>query len=312
MRRRVRAGFEPPAYIASLIQSINDGARYADFSDSEFFDADLVVADVRGAYLMGSQMQGADLSGAHLQGASLYEAQMQGAELVSAQMQGANLEGAQMQGANLWLARMQGANLRNARMQGAYLRDAQMQGADLRGAGLWQVEFDETSNLSLADLRGINSKPIADEDLEKSLEARSFDRVKEALRLRLNPQVWPKVTVEPDMPALVDARNHPCFANIEEHLTTDEKTYDAMLAGYLADLARSDADVAPGIVRRVLPQRVGFHDNAERTERARSLWPDLARRLLAAEKEGAFKLDISFENRKTLEELAAKAPAPPL
>jgi hypothetical protein len=29
MRRRVRAGFEPPAYIASLIASINDGARAA-------------------------------------------------------------------------------------------------------------------------------------------------------------------------------------------------------------------------------------------------------------------------------------------
>src|SRR5512143_1367159 len=29
MRRRVRAGFEPPAYIASLITSINDGAKAA-------------------------------------------------------------------------------------------------------------------------------------------------------------------------------------------------------------------------------------------------------------------------------------------
>jgi hypothetical protein len=207
---------------------------------------------------------------------------------------------------------MQGAELRFAQMQGAELHDAQMQGADLRGAGLWRVEFDETSNLSLEDLRGIDSKPIADEDLEKSLETRSsqwrIDGVKEALRLPLSPQVWPKVTVEPDKPALVDARNHPCFANIEEHLTTDEKTYDAMLAGYLADLARSDADIAPGIVRRVLPQRRGFHD-ADRVERARALWPDLARRLLAAEKEGVFTLDLSAEDRKTLEKLAAKAPA---
>lgn len=29
MRRRVRGGFEPPAYIESLIQSINDGAKAA-------------------------------------------------------------------------------------------------------------------------------------------------------------------------------------------------------------------------------------------------------------------------------------------
>ena len=45
--------------------------------------------------------------------------------------------------------------------------------------------------------------------------------------------------------------------------------------------------------------------------KSRALWPDLARRLLAAEKKGNFKLDRWPGDRKTLEELAAKALSPP-
>jgi hypothetical protein len=105
------------------------------------------------------------------------------------------------------------------------------------------------------------------------------------------------------MPALVDARDHPYFLNIREHLTTDEKAYDAELAVFLADLAGGDADIARGIVARFVNAWY-----AEKEQRA--LWPDLARRLPAAEKERAFDLDLWPGQRKTLEDLAARAPAP--
>lgn len=277
--------------------------RFADFSNSEFYDADLTGVDLRGA----------NLSGARLQGANLFGAQLQGADLSGAQLQGAGLSGAQLQG----------ADLRDAQLQGAILLGAQLQGADLRGAALWQDQVDENSNLSLADLRGLQLRPVSAEKLAEILRSldgipedrrqKAVERVTKALTPALLPSSPPMVLIEAGRPALVDAEQpgfdeKPGFAAFGVGLTTaDEKVYDTALAPFLADLARSDADVARGIARRALSSQ----PLSDTPEAKRRLWPDLAQRLLAAEKEGAVKLDLSPDERKALEDLAAKAPPPP-
>lgn len=88
-------------------------------------------------------------------------------------------------------------------------------------------------------------------------------------------------------------------------MTTEEAAYDAALAPFLTGLASNDVAVARRIVRRALFSQWSFG-----VEARRRLWPDLARRLLTAEKDGAHKLDLPPHNRKTLEGLAAKAPPP--
>jgi hypothetical protein len=83
--------------------------------------ADLSVANLRGASLIG-----ADLRGAYLRGADLIEADLRGASLSVADLRGASLRKADLREADLIEASLIGADLR-----GAYLR-----GADLRGANI--------------------------------------------------------------------------------------------------------------------------------------------------------------------------------
>ncbi|MCA3365344.1 MAG: pentapeptide repeat-containing protein [Roseomonas sp.] len=134
-----RAAFEPLVLHGKRL-------RFANLSNSQFFNVDLFGADLRGASLdrvqlqgaqfLRAQLQGASLDQAQLQGAMLDGAQMQGASLYGAQLQGASLDGAQLQGARLDRAQLQGASLDEAQLQGALLREAQLQGASLGGAQL--------------------------------------------------------------------------------------------------------------------------------------------------------------------------------
>ncbi|MBK8174615.1 MAG: pentapeptide repeat-containing protein [Rhodospirillales bacterium] len=261
--------------------------RFADFEESEFFDADFSGADLRGAslrraslqgaHLLAANMQGANLQGAQMQGANLQGAQMQGADLTVARMQGADLTGAELQNARLGSANMQGAILLEAQMQGAALGSTQMQATDLRGANFEGAIFDEVTNVSLADMRNI--------DITDPL---------------------PRVEIEPGRPALVEAISAN-FACVGEMLTTDEATYDIALAAYLTDLARADTGAASRIAWRAVSTR----SIAENPDANRPLWPELARRLLTAEKKGDLTLDLSIDARKQLEALAAKTPVPP-
>ncbi|EXJ16938.1 pentapeptide repeat-containing protein [Imhoffiella purpurea] len=144
--------------------------RYADFSQSVFWNADLRNAQLQGANLGSAQLQGAHLGSAQLQGANLGSAQLQGANLWSAELQGANLDiarlqgasltYAKLQGANLLLALMEGADLSNAELWGANLLVAQLQGADLsfaelQGANLGSAQL-QGADLSFAELQGAN------------------------------------------------------------------------------------------------------------------------------------------------------------
>lgn len=101
---------------------------------------------------------------------------------------------------------------------------------------------------------------------------------------------------------LVYDPDDPHWANVVNrgHLTTDEAAFDAKLAPFLADLARSGKDVASGIVSRTI---LGHF-----VEPQRALYPDLARRLLAID---GLKDRLSEDDRKRLEEIAAAATPPP-
>jgi len=282
--------------------------------DAQMQGAEMKGAEMQGADLRGAEMQGANLGIAQLQGADLERAELQGAYLGLAQLQGAYLGFAQLQGASLGGARMQGANLYGAEMQGANLRHAQLQGADLRAASLWQARLDERTDLSLADLRGIDFSQITQEKLPEILrllqgipyERRRrevTDRLKEVLALKLPPDIWPPVSVDCGNPVLVSAIDHPYLTNLKQHLSTDERAYDAALAPFLTDLARGEFYVAREIARRVVfsQSRKGFAPDPNRP-----LWPNLAHRLLAAEEAGAFTLDLDKDDRKTLKDLAAR------
>ena len=146
-----RAAFEP-------LVLRNKRLRFANLSNSQFFNVDLFGADLRGATLDGAFMQQAQLDGAQLQGASLQGAQLQDARLNRAQMQDARLNWAQLQGARLQQAQLQGASLAGAQLQGASLHGAQLQGALLIGAKLQGASLGEAqlqgASLDWAQLQG--------------------------------------------------------------------------------------------------------------------------------------------------------------
>ena len=123
----------------------------ADLTDVRLQDANLTEAQLQGAGMWFSKLQGVDLTKAQLQGADLSTAQLQGADLHSAQLQNAELWSAELQGADLSEAQLQGASLGEAQFQGAYLGYAQLQGADLTKAQLQGASLNG-ANLQGADL----------------------------------------------------------------------------------------------------------------------------------------------------------------
>jgi hypothetical protein len=98
--------------------------------------ADLICADLRGAYLRGADLSRANLRGANLSNADLSGANLRGADLSNADLSEANLRGADLRGANLSNADLSEANLRGADLSGVDLSYADLRGAYLRGADL--------------------------------------------------------------------------------------------------------------------------------------------------------------------------------
>jgi hypothetical protein len=111
-------------------------------------EADLVEANLNGAYLSRAYLSWADFRGAYLAGADLSSAYLTGAKLSGGDLTGAKLSGADLTGANLSGADLTGANLSRANLSDANLLGAKLSGADLRRATL--VDTD----LTRADLTG--------------------------------------------------------------------------------------------------------------------------------------------------------------
>jgi hypothetical protein len=99
-------------------------------------------------------------------------------------------------------ADLQGANLQDAKLQGADLKGALLQGADIREAALWRTAFDNNSNLSLADLRGVSFDEPTDEGrkeilahLDKILDEDHRKNAKERAEKALAPQSPPATSL---------------------------------------------------------------------------------------------------------------------
>jgi len=86
------------------------GAR-ANLRGANLIDANLIGAYLRGANLIDANLSGAYLRGADLRGADLRGANFSGANLIGAYLRGADLSGANFSGANLFDADLSGAKL---------------------------------------------------------------------------------------------------------------------------------------------------------------------------------------------------------
>jgi uncharacterized protein YjbI with pentapeptide repeats len=102
-----------------------------DFSHSDFFEANLIRASLR-----GSIIHGAVFCKTKLGSAVLANAQGQRANFKEANLGGADLTAATLQGATFDLADLRSANLTGAALQGASFEQADLRGADLRNAKL--------------------------------------------------------------------------------------------------------------------------------------------------------------------------------
>ncbi len=127
------------------------GARNIDLTSVRIPKANLNMAYLSGANLIGADLSGAqlvmaDLSGAKLIGADLRGAQLMLANLSSADLTGADLSGAELEMANLSYASLIAANLSDARLNSGNLRFTKLFGADLSRATL------SDANLSSANL----------------------------------------------------------------------------------------------------------------------------------------------------------------
>jgi uncharacterized protein YjbI with pentapeptide repeats len=100
-------------------------------SEKDFFQPDLVGADLSGADLREANLAGATLSEANLAGATLSEANLAGATLSKANLAGATLSKANVAGAYIVEADLVGADLSEANLAGATLSKTNFAGATL-------------------------------------------------------------------------------------------------------------------------------------------------------------------------------------
>jgi uncharacterized protein YjbI with pentapeptide repeats len=136
------------------------------------FTKDNPIVDLSGADLSNANLVKADLSGAYLprvdlSNANLHEALVVNAYLVEADLSRASLYAADLRFARLDEANLSGTDLR-ATLNHADLRGADRNGADLRGATLVEANLSGAS-LSKADLK--NATGITIEELEKQAKS---------------------------------------------------------------------------------------------------------------------------------------------
>jgi acid phosphatase type 7 len=268
--------------------------RGTDLSETQLQGADIRRAQLQGAILAKAQLQGAILAEAQLQGAIFEEAQLQGAIFEGAQLQGANLgvgelDFTKLQGADFYQANLQGADLSGAELQGADLRWANLQGADLSGAGIFLVRTDANTNLSRADLRDVNSEPLAPEtqaalkaELEKLEQVHPYPQaiphpqmravMLERLELILSdrPLAWePEILPKDKRRDVLMSEGAPEPVRMltgGKALVSprDDGMYSEALAAELAQLACGfdDGQIASRLVQRMVYHDLGFPDFA--------------------------------------------------
>ncbi len=188
---------------------------------------DLRDADLRGAFLAGTNLTAATLSGLNARNADLERVQLTYADLSKSDLSGAGLSH---------------ANLRGAQMQGAILWEAQMQGA----------------NLSLSLLTGRPDRPTIDNDTDLSASTNDGGALRsvDLTPARFNHETdWRRVFLDASVRVSPDFRRtmeFPCqwiwaeTANAGKPLPDD--MFFAMWRGWLISLRGTDrnwTDIAP-------------------------------------------------------------------
>jgi len=181
-------------------------ARGAKFEEANLAESDLVESILSGADFSQAGLEKATLTGeveadganfglASLQGANLKGARLLGADFRSASMQAAILDYAAMQGALLQGADLEAASLYRAKLQGADLSRANIAAADLSGAAVWITRPPESGSSSLADLSGLQIKPIGNDE-KQALTAALDDIGSSTLREQVYRLVAPLLADE--------------------------------------------------------------------------------------------------------------------
>lgn len=272
---------------ANLTSALLPWARleHADLSDATawdvvFVEAHLYEARLDRAALFNALAYRADLSRASLRRSTLTQADLRLTELGSASLQGANLEGAKLHGADLghasfdgaWLrgtglwvvrahqATFRGTDLRFADLTGADLVLADFEGADLRGASIGSAELRH-ADLGWADLRYLGRtrwaqplksdtiRAIGDEgDLEELPHL--LDRIGKPDTLTYAIRLFDALCDDPKLRA-------DCLSQDRVDL------YGTEASKLLASLGCEDADVAAGIVRRLVARNSANYDRIE-------------------------------------------------
>ena len=184
-----------------------------------------------------------------------------------------SLSGAYLQWADLGGAQLQGANLSAAQLQGANLFAAQLQGANLWKANISLIGTNVNTDLSLADLRDVESNMLAPEaraELKTELEqAISDPKMRAGMLERLEPilndqpPAWkPETLLKNQRRDVLTSEGAPEAVWVltgGEALVSprDDGTYGKALA---AELAQRACSLGDGQITNSFVNRIGWVD----------------------------------------------------
>ncbi len=232
--------------------------RGANLTKAKLGGANLRVANLEGAYLSEANLTGADLSeavlgGANLGGADLMEANLTGARLTGAELQKANLTRVDLRGADLAWADLMMANLTGAKLREAVLVGARLVGAELTGADLSEATLTGV-NLFGADLRDadLTLADITEANLETAdLQGTYGLRCEDLWRARNWRDSIRDAKLECEPPADVDVGRG---TDVKPGIVNGDSPYGEIVAGgrqYLIDHRRSVIEDA-GAVKEIV------------------------------------------------------------
>lgn len=121
----------------------NAKLKFANLKEVTLIYAKLVMSDLSGAQLQGSnflltKMQGSHLNGASLETSFFIDTYLEGASLATAHLEGSYLQNVHLEGSNLWHTHLEGTILLNLNLQGAtanfqYIEDPFLKSEDMSG-----------------------------------------------------------------------------------------------------------------------------------------------------------------------------------
>lgn len=126
------------AYLDNANLSMAEMAN-VNLHEADLYSANLSMTNLQRAFLCGADLGSANLERANLKGANLDSAYLSNANLHEADLHGANLHRADLYSANLHRAILCEANMEGANLEWANLHEANLRNADLKGALLYMT-----------------------------------------------------------------------------------------------------------------------------------------------------------------------------